>query len=785
MIKLITQCRNVATVFTLLFAFVFGISQLSQTVDAQESFDSYPQLELQSGLELPELLEELSVPEDLNVLTRGQLHEAFASAHQANPEPSALVLKTPPELIDEVPPEYKPDGNHVQWISGYWAWDDAQSDFIWISGIWRDVPPNRRWIPGYWDAEGNGYHWISGIWAEGEQLELGYLPQPPASIDQGPAMPPPGEEFFYVPGNWAQLDGNYRWFAGHWQPLVENWIWIPASYVWTPNGCVYQSGYWDYEIQNRGTCFAPVQFVQPVYLAENYNYCPSYAIDLNVDFLTHLFVRPNCDHYFYGDWYASNFNNVRYRPWVSYRSHFGNYDPLLAYYGHRRSSSDSRFNVVQYLTRQHNFYVNNRDYRPRPTYRSQYKHAKDFKDLRASGRSNFRGQRRPHEDYLSKSSYVRTFKEFRTHDDGRHKQTVNSRDQGNQHIGFRKHHKVAEKELRDTRRNVEQLAKVQRERKRQELSGRHLFGSQIVTLKPSSNVQNRHSPQNSALTRQLEQQRLNRARERASRVTTDAERRQRQVARSTIRTLTNTDRNRDRRTVDPTGDTTRQRSTQPELRTRPNRNAQQELVRLAGQQQIRQQRDRELARRSAQQVQASRTQNDQARRAEQDRTRRNEQQDQARRAQRDQDRRVQQDSARRDQERARRTQQDQSRKAQQKSQQDRARRAQQDRVRRSQQAAVKRAKQDQDRRDQQKAQQQRSRKQAAQRAEQQQSQRDAAKRDQQKSKRDAAKRAQQKTQQEAAKRAQVKRQKTQQEAAKRAQEKRQKSAKKKRSKSSK
>jgi len=79
-----------------------------------------------------------------------------------------------------------------------------------------------------------------------------------------------------------------------------------------------------------------VQFTQPVYLANNYNYRPSYALNLKVDFLTHLFVRPSCGHYFYGDWYASNFNDVQYQPWDSYSSHFRGYDPLLAYYGHQR-----------------------------------------------------------------------------------------------------------------------------------------------------------------------------------------------------------------------------------------------------------------------------------------------------------------------------------------------------------------------------------------------------------------------------------------------------------------
>ena len=59
MIKLTTQSRNVATVFALScampFALLFGAPQLSRTVVAQESFDSYPTLGLESVLDGPEL----------------------------------------------------------------------------------------------------------------------------------------------------------------------------------------------------------------------------------------------------------------------------------------------------------------------------------------------------------------------------------------------------------------------------------------------------------------------------------------------------------------------------------------------------------------------------------------------------------------------------------------------------------------------------------------------------------------------------------------------------------
>src|SRR5207248_1484844 len=80
------------------------------------------------------------------------------------PEASPVVPKEPPEPIDELPPDQKPEGDNVQWIPGYWAWDDQASDFLWISGFWRDVPPGRRWVPGTWQKVEGGWQWVAGFW---------------------------------------------------------------------------------------------------------------------------------------------------------------------------------------------------------------------------------------------------------------------------------------------------------------------------------------------------------------------------------------------------------------------------------------------------------------------------------------------------------------------------------------------------------------------------------------------------------------------------------------------
>jgi hypothetical protein len=79
--------------------------------------------------------------EGVELLARGPVHEAFAEPIVDNPEGTLIISLQPPEAIDEVPPEYKPEGDNVIWIPGYWAWEDERKDFIWISGIWRNIPP--------------------------------------------------------------------------------------------------------------------------------------------------------------------------------------------------------------------------------------------------------------------------------------------------------------------------------------------------------------------------------------------------------------------------------------------------------------------------------------------------------------------------------------------------------------------------------------------------------------------------------------------------------------------
>src|SRR4051812_28874805 len=127
----------------------------------------------------------------VQVLTRGPVHEAFAETVVFDPEAGIVAPRAPRAIIEELPPDQKPDGSNVTWIPGYWAWDDERGDFLWVSGIWRAMPPGREWVPGYWGQVAQGFQWTSGYWADARVSETEYLPEPPATVEVGPNIPAP------------------------------------------------------------------------------------------------------------------------------------------------------------------------------------------------------------------------------------------------------------------------------------------------------------------------------------------------------------------------------------------------------------------------------------------------------------------------------------------------------------------------------------------------------------------------------------------------------------------
>jgi hypothetical protein len=270
-----------------------------------------------------------AAPQGVEVLARGPVHEAFATP-TADPIPTRPVPKRPPKPLEEMPPDQKPEGD-VAWISGYWAWDDDRSDYLWVSGIWRATPPGKQWVAGYWKESADQWQWVPGFWTAAAQEEaksdVTYLPAPPAPPEIAQPAEPPTPDTFYVPGVWVWGGEHYVWRAGYWGRVQPGYVWVAAHYVWTPSGYVYIAGYWDLAVARRGVLFAPV-VVNAALVGPTFVYTPAYVVSDTI-LVDALFVRPCYCHYYFGDYYGPAYRGIGFESCIVFgRSH---YDPLFTY----------------------------------------------------------------------------------------------------------------------------------------------------------------------------------------------------------------------------------------------------------------------------------------------------------------------------------------------------------------------------------------------------------------------------------------------------------------------
>lgn len=297
---------------------------------------------------------------DFEALSRGPVHEAFAEPLAAEESERLVVEQEPPAPVEELPPEGKPEGENVEWIPGYWSWDDERSDYIWVSGVWRRLPPGRHWEPGKWQQVEGGYEWVSGRWlGANHDVVAEVIPAPPASLEEGPASPAPSQNHFWVPGCWRYQVDRYVWRPGFWSVGQDNWVWVPDSYVTVTGGCNYVPGYWDYAWERRGVLYAPCYF--PV-ARRHVVYRPSVVISLSASF-GHLWVRPSCRHYYFGDYYDDVYVGLGYCPWYRYQSVYRHaYDPLFVHYRWRYGHDG--VDLYRQLHHRHDHYRQHQDLRP-------------------------------------------------------------------------------------------------------------------------------------------------------------------------------------------------------------------------------------------------------------------------------------------------------------------------------------------------------------------------------------------------------------------------------------
>jgi WXXGXW repeat (2 copies) len=287
------------------------------------------------------------VPKGVEVLTRGPIHEAFASP-LTEPKATPQIAKKPPAPIDELPPEERPEGD-VIWIGGYWGWDDDRADYLWVSGCWRTKPAGKEWVPGYWREVGSNWQWVSGFWTNAPEAKAApttYHPEPPAPPNIAPVGDAPDKDMIHIPGYWMWSGDRYVWRAGYWTRVREGYVYVPSHYRWTPYGYVFVSGYWDYTVARRGLLYAPVT-VDVAIVGVGYRYTPYYAVRDTI-VLDSMFVRPAFGAYYFGDYYGPRYVAIGFEPCVFYsRRH---YEPIIVYerWNHRSEPRwfDARLTLV-------------------------------------------------------------------------------------------------------------------------------------------------------------------------------------------------------------------------------------------------------------------------------------------------------------------------------------------------------------------------------------------------------------------------------------------------------
>ncbi|MCE9563563.1 MAG: hypothetical protein K8U57_16095 [Planctomycetes bacterium] len=302
----------------------------------------------------------------VKVLDRGPVHEAFAQPGAEVRGQGMTAPKAPPAPIPELPPETKPDGQNVQWISGYWMWSDDQKDFVWVSGFWRNAPAGRAWSAGQWKQVGGQWAYLPGTWRATDQNSWRIdLPKPPESVENGPSTPASNPNGLWIPGAWEFRNEQYVWRPGYWANPNGNQMWVPSQYVATAYGYMYVPGYWDYPLENRGILNPSVAFTQPLWQTPGWAYQSQYAVGLGSGngwgsggLFSSLYIGPNCNNYYYGNYggYGNGWLGIGfgYSPFWG----LGGYGGYVPWYGTHRGYYNPLWNHYCYLNRTHPGYAN-------------------------------------------------------------------------------------------------------------------------------------------------------------------------------------------------------------------------------------------------------------------------------------------------------------------------------------------------------------------------------------------------------------------------------------------
>jgi WXXGXW repeat (2 copies) len=183
------------------------------------------------------------------------LNEAVVGAAPVPADYSAAIA--PPAPVSEEQPA-SPETGDV-WVPGYWWWSIPLTRYVWVSGAWRNPPPDQVWTHGEWVSNPAGrYVWVPGFWGPhgAPAAPVADLAPPPPRPDPPPPMP--GVGFEWTPGFYDYHDRAYAWTAGSWRrPPVAGVGWVEPRYVGIGGQYHFQPGRWDHPVEHRGVVYRP------------------------------------------------------------------------------------------------------------------------------------------------------------------------------------------------------------------------------------------------------------------------------------------------------------------------------------------------------------------------------------------------------------------------------------------------------------------------------------------------------------------------------------------------
>lgn len=261
----------------------------------------------------------------VEVLAAGIVHEAFAVP------PAGLRLvaditapRMPPQPLREIPPTLEPNSK-LEWIAGHWNWDVKRRAFVWVTGVLRRAPENRRWISGKWRVIAGTVRWFPGRWVRDgvQRITLPNRPQqPPREII--PNAPSP--DHFWRAGQWVIQGKQVIWRKGAWVVGRDDRVWSPSRVIRVERGWRIVEGHWDYPLSQRGRLFAPVFFAQTAAARVlNVNNVPRWTA---AEILRHLFIDRTTGRFVHGvagdaaqliAWHNAESIGIRDPLWTFYR----------------------------------------------------------------------------------------------------------------------------------------------------------------------------------------------------------------------------------------------------------------------------------------------------------------------------------------------------------------------------------------------------------------------------------------------------------------------------------